>query len=416
MEAVRYAVNQNMEISVRSGGHNYEGFCTGNRKLVIDTSCLKNMSICEPSHTVRIGSGVNNRELYQFLSEYGYPFPSGTCPTVSASGLTQGGGWGHSARMFGLTCDWLTEAELVDAHGNLITANETVHPDLFWALKGGGGGNFGVVTSLSYRLLPKYSKVTYIDIQYPGIDEKTALHFFRVWQKWVKKEEYRFTPNSRIFNSKKDGMGIFLRGFFYGTPKEAVKAVMPFLKICGARAVFRSVTFSEAVQNDAAVYPAYEKFRFAGRFSFGHYSDRQIKALLRLIKVRAKGGVYASIALYALGGRVRGKGPYDTAFYYRNADYMIGIETVWKEPKAQPQNLIWLHSRFQCLCSLTEGSYINFPYLGTGNYMNAYYGKNAARLAYIKKKYDPCNRFCFAQSIKTMENRLDIYYKYTYNK
>lgn len=113
-EAVHDAAMEDTIIRVRSGGHNYEGYCTGNGKLVIDTSRLKDMNICEESRTVRIGSGVSNRELYRFLSRYGYPFASGTCPTVNAVGLTQGGGWGHSARMFGLTCDLLKEAELVD--------------------------------------------------------------------------------------------------------------------------------------------------------------------------------------------------------------------------------------------------------------------------------------------------------------
>ena len=78
----------------------------------------------------------------------------------------------------------------------------------------------------------------------------------------------------------------------------------------------------------------------------------------------------------------------------------MGIETIWKVPEAQPENLSWIQSRFRCLCSLTVGSYINFPYLCTGNYMKAYYGGNAKRLMCIKNKYDPCNLFRFAQSIK----------------
>lgn len=407
-EAVLYAARHEMDIRVRAGGHNYEGFCIGNKRLVIDTSLFKDKSICEDTHTVQIGSGVNNRELYHFLFQYGYPFPSGTCPTVNAVGLTQGGGWGHSSRMFGLTCDLLVEAELVDARGNLIVVNETDHPDLFWALKGGGGGNFGVITSLRYHLLPKYSNVTYVEILYSKINEKTALLFFQTWQEWVQKKEKRFTPNSRIFNSEKEGMGIFLRGFFYGTPEEASASVQPFLKICGAKATFRYVTFLEATEIDASVYPKSEKFQFAGRFARGSYSERQIESILRLIKERARGSIYASVALYALGGKVRDTDPCDTAFYYRKADYIIGIETIWRAPGAQPENRAWLHSRFRCLCSLTMGSYINFPYICTGNYMKAYYGGNAKRLMCIKKKYDPCNLFRFAQSIRPCRNRVDM--------
>lgn len=195
-------------------------------------------------------------------------------------------------------------------------------------------------------------------------------------------------------------MWIFLRGFFYGTPDEASETVQPFTNIHGAQATFRYVTFFEATQIDASIYPASETFRFAGRISCSNYSDSQIETLLQLIKKRACGSVFASIALYALGGRVRNTAPCDTAFYYRNADYIIGLETVWESPADQEDNTAWLHSRYGCLRSLTMGSYINFPYLHTDDYMNAYYGDNAERLICIKKQYDPCNLFCFAQSVK----------------
>lgn len=398
-QVVSYAAWRRQKLCVRSGGHNYEGFCIADKRVVIDTSLFKSISICETTGTVRIGSGVSNGELYDFLSRYGYPFAGGTCPTVHAVGLTQGGGWGHSARMFGLTCDRLVEAELVDAGGNLITANEKSHPDLFWALRGGGGGNFGVITALRYRLLPQISHVTYVDIQYSGVDENSAVHFFRIWQDWVKEKEVRFTPNSRIFHSQQEELGIFLRGFFYGTAEEAQEAVRPFLMVRGAKATFRYVTFLEATQIDGSVYPESEKFRFAGRFAYRSYSDRQIKSIIGLIKRRAQGAVYASVALYAMGGRVRELRPRKTAFYYRNANYIIGVETVWETWDAAPASLKWLHSRFCFLRPLTVGSYINFPYRGTNHYMRAYYGENAGRLMRVKGRYDPCNLFCFAQSI-----------------
>lgn len=407
-EAVRRAAEQNLIIRVRSGGHNYEGYCTGNQKLVIDTSRLKKIEICRRSHTVRIGSGVTNEELYSFLSLYGYPFAGGTCPTVAAVGLTQGGGWGHSSRMFGLTCDLLTEAELVDPQGELIAADERSHPDLFWALRGGGGGNFGVITSLTYRLLPKFNRVTYVEINYSQISRQTALRFFLAWQKWVREDEIRFTPNSRIFHSAEAGMGIFLRGFFYGTEEEAVRSVQPFLSICKAKAVFRSVTFLEATKIDAAVYPSSETFHFAGRFVRGCYTYAQIDSLLSLIERLASGSIYASVALYALGGAVRETAPWETSFYYRDADYIMGLETVWRNPPAKPDNLAWLKANYGCLHDLTIGSYINFPYLCTNEYMDAYYGKNSQRLKCIKKAYDPCNRFRFPQSIDPGYNGLEF--------
>lgn len=398
--AVSYARHHGLKVRVRSGGHNYEGFCVGNGVFVIDTSLLKSSSINEKYGTVRIGSGVNNEQLYGFLGKHGYPFPSGTCPTVGASGLTQGGGWGHSARMFGLACDRLLEVEIVDAEGNLIVANKKCHPDLFWAVRGGGGGNFGVVTSLKYSLPPKLFDVTYVDVRYSQVDETTAEHFFNVWQQWLAVEDNRFTPNSRIFNSAEEGMGIFLRGFFYGTPEQAEEAIRPFLEIKGATASLKRVTFLEATQIDASFYPPSERFRFAGRFAYGDFSENQIKDIIHLVKKRAGGATFASVALYALGGRVRDIAPRDTAFFYRGANYIIGIETVWDDPSAKLQSLLWLFTRFKYLQSVTFGSYVNFPYLCTNNYMKAYYGENANRLMCVKRQYDPCNLFRFPQSIR----------------
>ncbi|MGL5514619.1 MAG: FAD-binding oxidoreductase, partial [Sporomusa sp.] len=254
-EGIHFARECGLTVRVRSGGHNYEGLCVGNGVLVLDTSRLKNRDICEKLGTVCIGSGVNNEELYEFLSKYGYPFPSGTCPTVGAVGLTQGGGWGHSARIFGLACDSLLEAKIVDAGGNLIAASQKCHPDLFWAIRGGGGGNFGVVISLRYRLPPKVFNVTDVDIRYTQISEKETHRFFNAWQRWLSEGDTRFTPNSRIFNSAQEGIGIFLRGFFYGTPDEAKRSTRPFLEIAGAQASFEYVTVWEAAQIDASFYP-----------------------------------------------------------------------------------------------------------------------------------------------------------------
>lgn len=97
--AVCLALKAGQSIRIRSGGHNYEGFCIADNKLTIDTSQMKNIKL--NGSIIKIGSGISNKELYGFLRQYGYPFPSGTCPTVSAAGLTQGGGWGHSSRMLG---------------------------------------------------------------------------------------------------------------------------------------------------------------------------------------------------------------------------------------------------------------------------------------------------------------------------
>lgn len=399
-KGIHYAKRHGLPVRVRSGGHNYEGFSVGNRALVIDTSCMKDAEIDTERGTAEIGGGVNNRELYELTGAEGYPFPSGTCPTVGASGITLGGGWGYSARMFGLTCDSLLEVKMVDARERLLTASGTELPSLFWASRGGGGGNFGVVTSLTYRLPPKFFDVTLVEIEYHDASERTAVEFFSEWQSWLEEGDRRFSPGSRIFNSEEEGMGVFMRGIFYGTPEEAVESLRPFLEIDSALSRFTPLTFTEAIEEIESLYPPFELFRFAGRFVFEKYSRDTIRKIIRMVKTRAQGSVYASVALYALGGKVGEIPPEGTAFFYRGAKYIMGIETVWEDPKFEKFNLEWIQPRFEYLESITCGSYINFPYLRTPDYMEAYYGGNARRLRKIKSIYDPHNIFLFPQSIR----------------
>ena len=395
---IAFAHKRGYAVNIRSGGHSYEGYCVGNGTIVVDVSAIKYRQIDTKHNTVRIGGGINNRELYGALARYGYPFPSGTCPRVGASGITQGGGWGHSARMLGLTCDWLLEADIIDANGRLLMVSRRHHSDLFWALRGGGGGNFGAVVSLKFSLPSRVKSVAYVDIQYPDADKQTMELFFLAWQTWLETADNRFTPNSRLYQSD-SGTGIYLRGFYYGTEEEAEQAVAPFLAIEGAQPSIRTVSFYEATQIDASVYPSSELFRFAGRFAYENFTEEQIEGIISAIGQRAEGSTFASVALYAMGGRVKSIGPNDTAFFHRGAKFIIGFETVWEDPCSEEQNLVWLQPRFEYLQSITRGSYVNFPYLETDSYMQAYYGDNSEALSRIKRRYDPDNVFRFPQSI-----------------
>ncbi|MDC9324221.1 FAD-binding oxidoreductase, partial [Clostridioides difficile] len=148
------------------GAHNYEGYSTGDDIIVIDLSRMNKINLDEESNMVTIEGGVRNREAYDFLCSKGYPFPGGGCPTVGIAGLTLGGGWGYSSRFLGLACDSLMEIEFIDYKGNLITANSNTNEDLFWASKGCGGGNFGVVVSMTFKLAAKVENVTLIDLEY----------------------------------------------------------------------------------------------------------------------------------------------------------------------------------------------------------------------------------------------------------
>ncbi|WP_147372891.1 FAD-binding oxidoreductase, partial [Calidithermus terrae] len=142
--ALGFARERGMPLRVRGGWHSYEAFSLVEGGLVLDVSDLHAVRVSPDRRTADVGAGAQLIQLYQRLGQLGLTLPGGTCPTVGIAGLTLGGGFGLTSRRYGLTCDCLEEVELVDAEGRVRIASEFRHPDLFWALRGGGGGNFGV--------------------------------------------------------------------------------------------------------------------------------------------------------------------------------------------------------------------------------------------------------------------------------
>ena len=218
--AIRWSEKNRIGLRIRSGRHNYEGYSTGTGKLVIDTTPMNGIEVDALDDTVRVQAGTRLRRLYEVLYGYGYAFPGGTCPTVAISGLVLGGGIGLSARYLGLTIDSLVEAEMIDAKGNKLTANYFCNPDLFWALRGAGGGNFGVVTSFKFKLRKKVDKITLIQLEWN--DNKPArLEFLKLWQKWLRALDNRISVFGGIYKQ-----GAYFNSFFYGEPEEAAAAAL----------------------------------------------------------------------------------------------------------------------------------------------------------------------------------------------
>ncbi len=181
--ALEWAKENNIPFRIRVGRHNYEGYSIGNDLLVIDLSKMNNIFIDEENMKVTIEGGVKNEEIYEALGVLGYPFPGGGCPTVGVVGFALGGGWGYSSRLLGLGCDNLLEVKFVNSKGKIVIANEDDNSDLFWAAKGGGGGNFGVVVSMTFKIPQKIEMATLIDIDYPNAEKEELVYVIRTLQK-----------------------------------------------------------------------------------------------------------------------------------------------------------------------------------------------------------------------------------------
>ena len=396
--AVLWARQRCVPIRIRSGGHNYEGYSTGNGVLVIDISRMSRIGIHKGF--LFLEGGVKNKQLYDFIGPLDYPFPGGTCPTVGVSGLFSGGGWGLSCRLFGLGCDSLVEFELVDWNGRIIKANARENPDLFWACRGAGGNNFGVVVSMVFRLPKKVKRVTYFEFYFPDAGRKKQAAFLKRWQDWLPGLDIRMSLQANIHWQKTNGYAIYGRGLFYGPEEEARRLLRPILSLGGAEPSFKVLSFYDAIRLIGSQYPPYEKFQTAGRFVTHPLTNQEIERAVSLIQRPSEGSVFTALNLYSLGGKVREPSPRATAFFYRNADYILALQTVWEEEQYAKTNRQWFAHRFPYIASVTQGSYINFPYLRTPNYMHAYYGGNANALREVKYRYDPYNIFHFPQSIR----------------
>lgn len=400
-EAIRWSRKCHVPIRIRSGGHHYEGYSTGNCVLVIDVSRLNEIVVDEERKLVTVGGGVKNRELYTAIATRGYPFPGGTCPTVGVSGYALGGGWGLSARQFGLGCDSLLEIQLVDANGHLITANEYHNRKLFWACRGAGGGNFGVVVSMAFRLPDKVSGVTLFEIYVGDATRQRQKAFLSLWQRWIREVLPKINMQAGIYNTLQENIYIYGRGICYGSVEETQRLLLPFYEIGEIQMTYGS--FFEAITQIQAGYPSYEYFKSTGRFVNRVFDEGEIEKVLDIVNApRPIGSIVTSIGVYGLGGKTQEKSARDTAFYYRNADYILNMQSVWTDNLYKEINVQWVEEYFPEIYKLTEGSYVNFPYAELKQYEKEYFGKNKEILQDIKSLYDPQNIFCFPQSIKPL--------------
>lgn len=399
--SILWARKNQVPIRIRSGGHHYEGFSTGNDVIVIDVSKLNKIEVCEEKGFVKIQGGVRNRELYEAVCTKGYPFPGGGCPTVGAVGYTLGGGWGYSSRFLGLGCDSLLSAELIDYEGCKITADNKENTELFWALRGAGGGNFGVVTSLTFKLPEKLEKATLINMDFPNRSKKEVAEIFKGYQGLFKNLDTRINFKMAAYNSLDKGLGIKFTGVFYGNDEEAKELLLFFKGISGEAHITMDYStvyeVNEAIQNS---HPDYESYKSAGRFVYRDFTREEVNKLLQLIEERAEGAVYTAISLYGLGGRIAKVDLGETAFSHRKASFILGFQTVWEDAEFAPQNKKWFLERYDYIGSITQGSFVNFPLGEVEKYETEYYGSSIEKLRKVREKYDPKGIFAFEQCIK----------------
>lgn len=401
INAIKWSRENSKEIRVRSGSHSYEGYSTGDDVVVIDVSNINYIHLNEEKGYVKIGGGVRNKEAYEALGKIKYPFPGGGCPTVGVPGLILGGGWGYSARYLGLASDSLIEAEIIDYKGEKLIVNKDDNKDLYWAIMGSGGCNFGVITSMTLRLKKKEEMGSLIYINYPNASNDTIIKVIIELQKLFKDLDRKMNLKTAVYNSIEKGRGVKLTGLFYGNSIKAKEILKPLIDISENIEVnIEDESILECNRWIQDSHPDYEKYKSTGRFLNRDLSNEEIQKIIKIITNPSKGFSYTAVSFYGAGGAISDVDKSATAYYYRDAKFIVGIQSVWEEDIYAEVNKEWVKENFSIIKDITNGSFVNFPLDELDNFEKEYYGDNLSKLRKIKYKYDPLNVFDYPQAIR----------------
>ncbi|QHC26086.1 FAD-binding oxidoreductase [Streptomyces sp. GS7] len=421
-ECLSFARRYNAPIAIRSGGHSYAGYSSGNGKLIIDVSSLAKVGA--PSGGVtRIGAGAKLIDVYEGLAAHGVTVPGGSCPTVGISGLTLGGGHGVVSRAYGLTCDSLVGATVVTADGKTVDCDKDHHSDLFWALRGAGNGNFGVVTELRFRTHPAPRAV----MGYMTWPWAKAAAVLGSWQKWGPAQADEIWSTAH-FDARPGGTpAVSVAAFSLGSHDDLQNAVDKLADQPGGPGPATSVHLTPIGYLDAmeayagcssksnaqchmpGSLPGHTGDGRLGRETYAarsHFFDRSLSAdgihtLLAQIESGGRKGVTGNVALTALGGAVNRVGASETAFVHRGSRFLAQYLTSWPADGTPGARTAWLDAFHGAMQRHSSGAaYQNYTDPGLSDWKAAYYGNAATRLAQVKQTYDPQRLFStFAQAL-----------------
>jgi len=391
--AIAFAHAFDLPLAVRSGGHNGAGLALCNDGVVIDLSRYNAITV-DPAHRIaRAQPGATNGQLVHAAAAHGLAVTTGNASGVGLGGLTLGGGIGWLMGKHGLTIDNVLAFELVTAEGRVLQANADEHPELFWALRG-GGGNFGVVSEITYRLHP-LGQVLAGRAVFPLARARAALHALSAIDAAAPDELTTFA----LFTTLPEvGSALAVHAVYSGDDLAAGEALLAPLRGTGGAVAdnFRPMPYADLYPLDTPPPPAGRYFSGATT-SLPELTPGAIEALL--VAAESRLTPFSTIAMQRLHGAAARVDIEETAFGLRWPQYFVSISAAWESGAAQSHQE-WARGVEELLRPhATPGRYINFMGKGTPAEIRAAYGPNAFRLARVKAQYDPENLFRLNQNI-----------------
>jgi hypothetical protein len=387
VKSVDFARSNNILVAVRGGGHNVGGRALCDDGLVIDMSRMRGITVDAEARTVVAQAGCMLGDLDAATHPHGLVVPAGVFTKTGIAGLTLGGGVGWLVRKFGLTCDNVLSFEVVTAAGKRVTASATENEDLFWGLRG-GGGNFGVVVTFTYRAHPLTTVLGGLLI-HPQARARDVLRFYRDFMTDAPDE---LTAYAAMLHTPDGDPIAAIVPCWCGDMEQGEKYLKP-LKEFGPPLVnaVQPIPFPQmqALFDDA--FPDGNQNYWKSTF-VKELSDQAIDVLVE--RANAVPSPLTAIVIELYGGAMARVGRDETAFSHRTAEYDIGILSQWTDPEENDRNITWTRGLYDALQPYASGAFLlNFLDQEEDEIIRASFGHNYDRLAAVKRKFDPDNFF-----------------------
>jgi FAD/FMN-containing dehydrogenase len=399
---VNVAREHGIQLAVRSGGHSLTGFSTVNGGIILDLSGMKAMTIDPKRRVARVQPGLTWAEYAAQATPYGLATTSGDAPGVGVGGLTVGGGIGWMVRKYGLTIDHLISAEVVTADGRLVTASETENADLFWAIRG-GGGNFGILTSLELRLDP-VGTVLGGAVFYAEEEAESVLNAYAAFTAEAPEElttialVMRLPPMPFIPPESQGQLGVGIFACYCGELSVGEEAVAP-LRAFGSPVADVIAPMPYVGMLEMLREPTVWGNHHDTRSAFAGALNREMLET-SLNYLRAATSPTAMLQIRHLGGAMSRVPADATAFSHRDKEFMVTILNSWMDPEGEDRHIKWTRAFWAAIRPYTSGVYVNFIGDGEDRVHEAYSPATLKRLGEIKRAYDPENFFRLNQNIK----------------
>ncbi|MBX3071230.1 MAG: FAD-binding oxidoreductase [Thermomicrobiales bacterium] len=402
IHGVRFAAERQLPIAVRGGGHNAAGSGTCDSGVVLDLGRMNEVNVDPEKRRVRVGGGATWGDVNHATQVFGLAVPSGIISTTGVGGLTLGGGFGYISRAHGLTIDNLVSADMVLADGSFVTVSASEHPDLFWAIRG-GGGNFGVVTSFEFVAHP--AGMVTAGVLFYELDKAEALmKLYREFIRTAPRElglffGYVMTPPAPFIPEELQMKNLAKIVLCHNGPEqEANRVIAPFLAMEPVLNLVGPMPYDTWNSLFDGLFPAGRQDYWKADYSHD-LSDDQIA--VHLEHGPRMPNPSCAMHIYSVNGAVQDVGPDETAYSYRDVTFAHVILVTEDDPAKMPGHIDFVRSYWNGLHrDSAGGAYVNFLMEEGSDRVQATYRDNYPRLQRTKKEYDPDNLFRINQNIQ----------------